>query len=236
MQRKESCLNDLKQNFLTNTCIAFYDKGSSFSDTLIRKTLFFSNIPIALSPKLTKSCIIISGFLLKGLFYTGETGVFEIDDESQAEIYVICTKKLFKKKSKHSLFIYTLNTFIEKEKITEFYLRFFKIRPYLLSESISKIFKHHKNIFFHFKKRYFQSEFIVNFIHFVHSRVVCNYKIKNSIQVLQFFYHLFKYLKTFTSKDLFSYFKNNSHYFLAFHQDEYNEIFEPGFIICKDFN
>ena len=65
MQRKESCLNDLKQKFLTNTCIAFYDKGSSFSDTLI-------------------------------------------------------------------------------------------------------------------KKRYFQSEFIVNFIHFVHSRVVCNYKIKNS--------------------------------------------------------
>ena len=137
MQRKESCLNDLKQKFLTNTCIAFYDKGSSFSDTLIRKTLFFSNIPIALSPKLTRSCIIISGFLLKGLFYTEETGVFEIDDESQAEIYVICTKKLFKKKSKHSLFIYTLNTFIEKEKITEFYLRFFKIRPYLLSESIS---------------------------------------------------------------------------------------------------
>ena len=39
-----------------------------------------------------------------------------------------------------------------------------------------------------------------------------------------------------SSKDLFSYFKNNSHYFLAYHQDEYNEIFEPGFIICKDFN
>ena len=150
MQRKESCLNDLKQKFLTNTCIAFYDKGSSFSDTLIRKTLFFSNIPIALSPKLTRSCIIISGFLLKGLFYTEETGVFEIDDESQAEIYVICTKKLFKKKSKHSLFIYTLYTFIEKEKIIEFYLRFFKIRPYLLSESISEIFKHHKNNFFSF--------------------------------------------------------------------------------------
>ena len=185
---------------------------------------------------MTRSCIIISGFLLKGLFYTGETGVFEIDDESQAGIYVIYTKKLFKKKSKHSLFIYRLNTFIEKEKITEFYLRFFKIRPYLLSESISEIFKHHKNNFFHFKKRYFQSEFIVNFIHFIHSRVVCNYKIKNSIQVLQFFYHLFKYFKTFTSKDLFSYFKNNSHYFLAYHQDEYNEIFEPGFIICKDFN
>ena len=105
-----------------------------------------------------------------------------------------------------------------------------------MSESISEIFKHHKNNFFHFKKRYFQSEFIVNFIHFVHSRVVCNYKIKNSIQVLQFFYHLFKYFKTFTSKDLFSYFKNNRHYFLAYHQDEYNEIFEPGFIICKDFN
>ena len=117
MQRKESCLNDLKQNFLTNTHIAFYDKGSSFSDTLIRKTLFFSNIPIALSPKLTRSCIIISGFLLKGLFYTGETGVFEID-ESQAEIYVIYTKKLFQRKSKYSLFIYyRLHTFIEKEKI-----------------------------------------------------------------------------------------------------------------------
>ena len=203
MQRKESCLNDLKQNFLTNTCIAFNDKGSSFSDTLIRKTLFFSNIPIALSPKLTRSCIIISGFLLKGLFYTGETGVFEIDDESQAEIYVIYTKKLFKKKSKHSLFIYRLNTFIEKEKITEFYLRFFKIRPYLLSESISEIFKHHKNNFFHFKKRYFQSEFIVNFIHFVHSRVVCNYKIKNSIQVLQFFIIFSNILKLLPAKTYF---------------------------------
>ena len=120
MQRKESCLNDLKQKFLTNTCSAFCEKGSSFSDTLIRKTLFFSNIPIALSPKLTRFCIIISGFLLKGLFYTGETGVFEIDDESQAEIYVIYTKKLFKKKSKHSLFIYRLNTFIEKEKILSY--------------------------------------------------------------------------------------------------------------------
>ena len=203
MQRKESCLNDLKQNFLTNTCIAFYDKGSSFSDTLIRKTLFFSNIPIALSPKLTRSCIIISGFLLKGLFYTEETGVFEIDDESQAEIYVICTKKLFKKKSKHSLFIYTLNTFIEKEKITEFYLRFFKIRPYLLSESISEIFKHHKNNFFHFKKRYFQSEFIVNFIHFVHSRVVCNYKIKNSYKYCNFFIIFSNILKLLPAKTYF---------------------------------
>ena len=107
MQRKESCLNDLKQKFLTNTCIAFYDKGSSFSDTLIRKTLFFSNIPIALSPKLTKSCIIISGFLLKGLFYTEETGVFEIDDESQAEIYVICTKSYSRRnRSIHCLFIH----------------------------------------------------------------------------------------------------------------------------------
>ena len=70
MQRKESCLNDLKQKFLTNTCIAFYDKGSSFSDTLIRKTLFFSNIPIALSPKLTKSCIIISGFSFDRFYFT----------------------------------------------------------------------------------------------------------------------------------------------------------------------
>ena len=77
------------------------------------------------------------------------------------------------------------------------------MRPYLLSESISEIFKHHKNNFFHFKKRYFQSEFIVNFIHFVHSRVVCNYKIKNSIQVLQFFYHLFKYLKLLPAKTYF---------------------------------
>ena len=118
MQRKESCLNDLKQIFLTNTCIAFYDKGSSFSYTLIRKTLFFSNIPIALSPKLTRSCIIISGFLLRCLFHTGETGVFEIDDESQTEIYIISTKKVFLKKLKHSLFIYILNTFIEKEKIS----------------------------------------------------------------------------------------------------------------------
>ena len=203
MQKKKSCLNDLKQKFLTNTCIAFYDKGSSFSDTLIRKTLFFSNIPIALSPKLTKSCIIISGFLLKGLFYTEETGVFEIDDESQAEIYVICTKKLFKKKSKHSLFIYTLYTFIEKEKIKEFYLRFFKIRPYLLSESISEIFKHHKNNFFHFKKRYFQSEFIVNFIHFVHSRVVCNYKLKIPYKYCNFFIIFSNILKLLPAKTYF---------------------------------
>ena len=203
MQRKESCLNDLKQKFLTNTCIAFYDKGSSFSDTLIRKTLFFSNIPIALSPKFTRSCIIISGFLLKGLFYTGETGVFEIDDESQAEIYVICTKKLFKKKSKHSLFIYTLNTFIEKEKITEFYLRFFKIRPYLLSESISEIFKHHKNNFFHFKKRYFQSEFIVNFINFVHSRVVLIIKLKIPYKFCNFFVIFSNILKLLPAKTYF---------------------------------
>ena len=127
MQRKESCLNDLKQKNLTNTCIAFYDKGSSFSDTLIRKTLFLLYTYSSFSEIDQIVYNIISGFLLKGLFYTGETGVFEIDDESEEEIYVISTKKLFQKKSKHSLFIYRLNTFIEKGKITEFYLRFFKI-------------------------------------------------------------------------------------------------------------
>ena len=106
MQRKESCLNDLKQKILTNTCIAFYDKGSSFSDTLIRKTLFFSNIPIALSPKLTKSCIIISGFLLKGLFYTEETGVFEIDDESQAEICYLHQKVIQEEIEAFTVYLY----------------------------------------------------------------------------------------------------------------------------------
>ena len=152
---------------------------------------------------MTRSCIIISRFLLKGLFYTEETGVFEIDDESQAEIYVICTKKLFKKKSKHSLFIYTLYTFIGKEKITEFYLRFFKIRPYLLSESISEIFKHHKNNFFHFKKRYFQSEFIVNFIHLSIVELYVIIKLKIPYKYCNFFIIFSNILKLLPAKTYF---------------------------------
>ena len=132
MQRKESCLNDLKQKFLTNTCIAFYDKGSSFSDTLIRKTLFFSNIPIALSPKLTRSCIIISGFLLKGLFYTGETGVFEIDDESQVEMQknMFFSNHVFYAKKKSVFFI--KNSFLLFFSITgRFLINYSAIRVYL---------------------------------------------------------------------------------------------------------
>ena len=92
-------------------------KVQAFSDTLIRKTLFFSNIPIALSPKLTRSCIIISGFLLKGLFYTEETGVFKIDDESQAEIYMLFVPKSYSRRNRsiHCLFIHYIHSLKRKK-------------------------------------------------------------------------------------------------------------------------
>ena len=236
MQRKESCYSDIKLKFLTHTSIAFYDTESSFKDTLIRKTIFFGNIPVSMCPKFTKSCIILSGIYLEGLICTEEENDFKIDKNTREFIYVISAKKLFATKSKCNLFIYKLKTFVEKENISEIYLRFFKVRPYLLSESVKEMFNIHKKRKFQIKKRYYQSEFIVNFIHFLTSRVQSDSNISLSIHFIRTLYYIFTFFKTYSSKNIFSYFKNNSHYFLVYNLEFYEQVFESEFVIVTDFS
>lgn len=236
MQRKESCYSDLKLKFLTHTSIAFYDTESSFKDTLIRKTLFFGNIPVSMCPKFTKSCIILSGIYLEGLICTEEHSSFKIDENTREFIYIISASKLFVTKSKYNLYIYKLKTFVEKEKILEIYLRFFKVRPYLLAESVQDMFKIHKKRKFQIKKRYYQSELIVNFIHFLTSRIHSDSNISLTIHFIRTLYYLFTFFKTYSSKNIFSYFKNNSYYFLVYNLEHYEQVFESEFVVVTDFN
>lgn len=235
MQRKESCLQELETKFLSHTCISFYNTNSRFKDTLIRKTLFFGNIPVCMCPKFTKSCIVLSGIYLENLYYNEENDAFIIDQNSREFTYVISTRKLFTSKSKYSVYIYRLKTFVEKEKISEMYLRFFTLRPHLLTESINKIFHLHKIRKFHFKKRYYQSEFIVNFIHFLASRLHTSSNVSLTIHSIRALYYMFTFFKTYSSKNIFSYFKNNSHYFLVYNLEHYDKIFESEFVIMNKF-
>ena len=43
-----------------------------------------------------------------------------------------------------------------------------------------------------------------------------------------------QFIKTFSSKDFFSYFKKNSSYFLKHNAEEYKNIFEKCFIISNN--
>lgn len=237
MQRKESCLHELETKFLSHTCISFYNTNSKFKDTLIRKTLFFGNIPVAMCPKFTKSCIVLSGIYLENLYYNEENDAFIIDQNSREFIYVISTRKLFTSKSKHSIYIYKLKTFVEKERISEMYMRFFTMRPYLINESIEEIFSTHKKRKFKFKKRYYQSEFIVNFIHYLASRHYANLNsnVSFAIHLIRALYYISTFFKTYSSKNIFSYFKNNSHYFLVYNLEHYDKVFESEFVIMTKF-
>lgn len=235
MQRKQSHLNDIKVKFLSQTGIVFYDTTSKFRDTLIRKTLFFGNIPVSMCPKFTGSCIVLSGILLENLFYSHQEGSSLINHSSREHIFIISTKKLFNCKSKYSIYIYKLETFAKIENISEMYIRFFKLQPYLLQDSIKEMFKLHKKRIF--KNNYLQSEFLVNYINFIYSRLSINLncKVSLSIHFVRFWYKLFIFLKTFSSDKLFSYIKNNSFYFLIYNWESYQEIFDSEFIVIKDF-
>ena len=143
--------------------------------------------------------------------------------------------KLSKRKHSHTIFICKNKTFIELEGIEEIYLRVFKFRPIDLPNSIRKIFTFHcdKKIL----KYYTKSEVTVRYTHFVVSKVNSNLKVRLNwlMSVTKLTYKILLFVKTFSSKDFFSYFKNNSPYFLIYNAEEYEIVFEEDFIIVDEF-
>ena len=86
-------------------------------------------------------------------------------------------------------------------------------------------------------KYYSQSEFTVRYIHFVVSRVDSSFKVRLNwlMSAIKLIYKILLYIKTFSSKDFFSYFKNNSPNFPIYNAEEYGNIFEKDFIILNEF-
>ena len=56
------------------------------------------------------------------------------------------------------------------------------------------------------------------------------------MSAIRLIYKILLYIKTFSSKDFFSYFENNSPYFLVYNAEEYESIFEKDFIILNEFS
>ena len=103
----------------------------------------------SLSPKFVKTCILLCGIDLQGLFFQNEKGASEITAENNTEFFIISDVKLFKRKHFHTIFIYKLTTFIELEGIGEIYLIFFfKSKPFDLPNYIQKSFIFHCDKFF----------------------------------------------------------------------------------------
>ena len=235
MNRKITLIADVKTKILQRSAILFYEKNHSFKDALRRQTFFLNNISVNLTPRFDKSCILVSGLDIEGLYYQAEKGSIEITSDNRMDFYVISDKKLFKRKNYHSIYVYKLEKFVELEKINEIFLRFFKFKPYDLASSIKYIFKCHHNKFF--PQYYYQSEFTVRYIHYVVSRVDCNFEVRINwmLSIARIGYKIILYIKTLSSKDLFSFFKNNSPYFLVYNAEAYENIFEKDFIILNDF-
>ena len=241
MNRKITLFNDIYSKILSKGCIAFYEKEASLTDTLIRQTLYFGNISVSLNPKFSASCIILSGIILEGLVCVGEKENFTI--ENGTDIYVISHKKLVRQSSVNYIYIYTLKHFVQLENIKQLYIKFFKYQPYMLKESVQYIFKIHEKRFKNIKllnmvvkKRYFQSEFTVLFIAYVNSRVESNFERKYKIiYLLKFFYKIFLIIKSFSANDVFTFWKNNSHYFMVYNKNMYDDFFESDFVILNEF-
>ena len=69
----------------------------------MRHTLFPYNVSVYLSPKSVKTCILLSGLDLQGLYFN-EKGPSEITAENNAEFFIILEGKLFKQKHSHTIF------------------------------------------------------------------------------------------------------------------------------------
>ena len=57
MQSKITLINDMQSKILSHTAISFYDKNNSFTDALMRQTLFLNNASISLRPKFVKRVV-----------------------------------------------------------------------------------------------------------------------------------------------------------------------------------
>ena len=86
MQRKLTLIIvDVQNKILSETDIAFYDKNNQFADALKRHTLYLNNVSVSLSSKLVKTCILLCGIDLQGLYIQNEKGQSEITAENNTE-------------------------------------------------------------------------------------------------------------------------------------------------------
>ena len=68
MQRKLTRIADIQTKILSHT-LCFYDKNNHFKDAFMRHTLYLNNISVSLSPKFEKTCILLCGINLQGLYF-----------------------------------------------------------------------------------------------------------------------------------------------------------------------
>ena len=94
----------------------------------MRHTFYLKIVLVSLCLKFEKTCILLCGIDLQGLYFQDKKVQIEITAEYNTESSIISDAKLFKRKHiKHSytIFIYKLSEFLELEGISEIYLRFF---------------------------------------------------------------------------------------------------------------
>ena len=183
MQRKLTLIADVLTKILSHNTICFYDENDHFKDTLMRHTLYLNNVSVSLYPKFEKTCILLCGIDLQGLYFQDKEGQSEITAEYNTESFIISDAKLFRRKHSHTIFNYKLTEFVELEGISEIHLRFFKFEPFGLANSIQIMFAFHCNKII--PKYYTQSELNVRYIHFVVSRVDSSFKVRlNWLRVL----------------------------------------------------
>ena len=92
MNRKITLIADVKTKILQRSAILFYEKNHSFKDALRRQTFFLNNISVNLTPRFDKSCILVSGLDIEGLYYQAEKGSIEITSDNRMDFYVISDK------------------------------------------------------------------------------------------------------------------------------------------------
>ena len=62
----------------------------------MRHTLYLNNVSVSLSPKFEKTCILLCGIDVQGLYFQDEKGQSEITAEYNSEAFIISGVKLFK--------------------------------------------------------------------------------------------------------------------------------------------
>ena len=62
----------------------------------MRHTLYLNNVSVSLSPKFEKTCILLCGINLQGLYFQDKKGQSEITAEYNTELFIMSDVKLFK--------------------------------------------------------------------------------------------------------------------------------------------
>ena len=79
----------MQTKILSHTTICLYDKNNYFKDTLMRHTLYLNNVSVSLCPKFEKTCILLCGIDLQGLYFQDKKGQSEITAEYNTESFII---------------------------------------------------------------------------------------------------------------------------------------------------